>query len=274
LVSAVADSAASFLTSLDESGLAEAETPVDDFRKIGSKAIDTRSEAGDKEDISPLAASIGSDLVTRRKQTGKHKGKIVIDTSHFALTSGQQDLVPGMRKPAEKLAKRSKKGEIPAKVHDKIKEALIGPWLYRDEEHSLGWDPQVQRLHALWNKAPTNDDQNRSVQAAVFLASQALPLFPCFAVAGTLRTTGFHRDGGDDWFAWPIWREPISLDTLRSLIAHPFSRDLKRRGVEVVYRCRRAHTGSEKGAYHVFGNAEERAWPNRQAAMSPGRHLL
>src|SRR2546422_48910 len=81
-----------------------------------------------------------------------------------------------------------------------------------DDEHSLGWDPNSQRLHALRNRAPTNDDQNRSVAPAVFLATQALPLFPCFASGEDLHTTGFYRDNGEDWFSWPIWHNPISLE--------------------------------------------------------------
>ena len=131
----------------------------------------------------------------------------------------------------------------------------------RRGDHSLGWDPQTQRLHALRGKIPEHDKENRSVRAAVFLASLALPMFPCFAVAGGLQTTGFHREDNDDWFSWPIWREPISLATLRSLLSHPFNGDLEQRGVDVVCRCRVAHTGGSQGNYQVFGHPEERHWP-------------
>jgi hypothetical protein len=103
-----------------------------------------------------------------------------------------------MRKAAAKLAKRSKKGEVSTEIARMVKEALFGPWKYVHDEHSLGWDPQGQRLHALRNKAPTNDAKRRSVCAAVFLATEALPLFPSFAVRNRLQTTGFHRDSGGD----------------------------------------------------------------------------
>ena len=146
----------------------------------------------------------------------------------------------------------------------RIEEALFGPWIYKDKEHSLGFDPRGQRFHALMNVAPTNESNKGSVSAATFLAIQALPLFPCFVGNGRLLTTGFYRDDNrEDWFSWPIWRTPITLDTLRSLLAHPFTVDLKARGVEVVYHCRRASTGGDKGDYRVFSHASERPWLSR-----------
>jgi len=269
LIKVVADSAQSYLACLDAYEITEAEAPVGQFRSSGLRALQSVGSGGQAEMAAALLPGIGSDFALRRKGTGEKK-KTVIKTTRFAMTSGQQDLVSGMRKPAAKLAKRSKEGSVPAEVEEMIKEALFGPWQYRDDDHSLGWDPQGQRLHALRNKAPTNDPKNRSVSTAIFLATQALPLFPCFVVHGQLRTTGFQREDDEDWFVWPIWRELISLNTLRSLCAQPPNIDLKRRGVEVVYRCRRTRTGGAEGNYQIFSSAEEyerkrrrRGKPNR-----------
>jgi hypothetical protein len=132
---------------------------------------------------------------------------------------------------------------------------------YQDTAHSLGWDPQTRQLPALRHKLPEQDEAGRSVRAAVFLASQAFPLFPCFALNGKLRTAGFHPEGRDEYFAWPIWREPISLCALKSLLALPLH-DLRMRGVKVVYRCRRVLTGGAEGNDQIFSNAEE--WPWRE----------
>jgi hypothetical protein len=250
LITIVAESAEQFIKALDRAGLEEAEILASDFRKCGESTSAT-----------DLLTSIGSDILQRRKESGKNKGKFVIRMTHFAMTSGQQDLISGARKVAEKLAKRSRKNEVQEEVRKKIHEALFGPWLYQDDEHSLGWDPNSQRLHALRNMAPTNDTQNRSVSGAIFLATQGLPLFPCFAVGRSLHTTGFHDENDEDWFSWPIWRRPISLDTLRSLLAQPFAVDLQRRGVELVYRCRRVRTGGAEGNYQVFSHAQQWSWP-------------
>jgi hypothetical protein len=250
LINVVAESAKKFIKDLEQVGITEAEAQASDFRKWSESTLAT-----------DLLPGIGSEILQRRKGSGKNKGKFVIQTTHFAMTSGQQDLISGARKTAEQMAKRSHNKEIQEKVRQKIHEALFGPWSYQDDEHSLGWDPNGQRLHALRNKAPTVDDKNRSVLGAVFLATQALPFFPCFAVGPNLYTTCFHRDDGEDWFSWPIWRDPISLNTLRSLLAHPFTADLQRRGVELVYRCRRVRTGGAEGNYQVFSHAQQRPWP-------------
>ena len=190
-----------------------------------------------------MFSALASDLVAEKD---KLRG------TAFDLTSANQGLLKSLVDAANGVTKNAE---------CQFEEALKGPWKYQDRDHSLGWDPRTQRLHALRWKAPTNDNENRSVRAAVFLASLALPMFPCFAVADRLRTTAFHRYDNNEWFAWPIWRKPISLATLRSLISHPFNGDLRQRGVDVVYRCRVARTGGSQGKYQVFSHPEERRWP-------------
>jgi hypothetical protein len=71
-------------------------------------------------------------------------------------------------------------------------EALWGPWRYRDRGHTLGWDPDGERQHAYEAHAPDKSPPVR-VRAAVWLAFEALPLFPTAAVAGRLHVGGFDR---------------------------------------------------------------------------------
>jgi hypothetical protein len=213
------------------------------FRETGSTLIERSAGQDDPESLRLLPA-LASDIVVN------DKGKL--QPTLLDLTGSSQGFLNSLCDLSKDLTK------------DDFQEALCGPWQYRDRAHSLGWDPQTQRLHALRHRVPEQDKENRSVRGAVFLASQALPLFPCFAVRGRLRTTGFHRDDGDDWFTWPIWREPISVKTLRSLLAQPLTKDLKRRGIELMYRCRRVHTGGSKSNYHVFSNVEEYSLPARK----------
>ncbi len=254
IIEVVADSAKRYLDCLDEYSLTTTEAKVEDYRRIGKEIICRLGNSAGEQTVAEMLSGFGSDLITRKK-----KDQTVISNSHLLMTSGQQDLLNEKgRKLAKKLTKRQKGGKIASAVREKIEEALFGPWRYEDDEHPLGWDPQMQRLHALRNKEPTNDNKKRSVSVAVYLASQSLPLFPCFAIGGRLHTAGFHYDNSGDWFAWPIWSNPISLDTLRSLLVHPINSDLKQRGVELVFRCRRVRTGSsEKGNYQVFSRAEE-----------------
>lgn len=231
-------------------------TKIDDrpkYRKTAREAVEKFCDGGSR-DVVDMLAGLASDLVLEKK------GKL--RSTGFDLTSGNQQLLKSFRVLAGEA--ETAKGKPSPLSQAAVHEALIGPWTYQDDHHSLGWDPQAQRLHALRGKLPEKDKANRSVRAAVFLASQALPLFPCFAVGGRLRTTGFHHHDGDYWFAWPIWSQSISLDTLRSLLAQPFDRNLRARGVEVVFHGRCAHTGGSEGNYQVFSHSEERPWPLRR----------
>lgn len=225
------------------------------YRQMAQTVVQNLFEGATARNDADMAAALASDMILG------NKGKSLQATA-FDLTSGQQGLLKSfkgiadwseLKKANDTLEKTKIQG-----VERKVEEALIGPWLYQDEHHSLGWDPQGQRIHALRWKAPKKDTARRSVRMAVFLGSLALPLFPCFAVGNRLRTTGFHGRDNDDWFAWPIWREPISLDALRSLVSHVLNKDLKQRGVQAVYRCRVAPTGGTQGNYLVFGHPEER----------------
>ncbi len=210
------------------------------YRDSASTLLAQSNISPEKKEALGVFAALASDLTTN--------GKGSLQSTSLDLISGNQRFLKSVLELAGPFAE------------DDVRDALRGPWQYRDDNHSLGWDPQTQRLHALRNKLPEKDKSNRSVRAAVFLATQALPLFPCFVRGGSLYTTGFYREGGEEWFSWPIWRDPVSLDTLRSLLTHPFSADLKKRGVDVVYHCRRVRTGGAEGNYQVFSHASERSW--------------
>lgn len=220
------------------------------FRNAAKSAVAQVVDGGSPEDADLLAA-LASDLI---HEDGK------LERTAFDLTSGQQRILKSIRALAGSYEEKSK-GKAKPLTRDAVEEALIRPWKYRDDDHSLGWDPSTQRLHALRGKLPEKDKENRSVRGAVFLATQALPLFPCFAVGRRLRTTGFHRLDGEDWFVWPVWNSAISLDTLRSLVAQEIGADLRERGVEVVYRCRISDTGGPEGNYRVFSHPEQWPWP-------------
>jgi hypothetical protein len=209
------------------------------FRQVGLKLI-ARYTGKIYDDELNFLAALASDLVLDKKKR--------LQPTLLDLTSGKQGFLSSLSNLSS------------AVDADSLREALCGPWRYQDESHSLGWDPQTQRLHALRGKLPEADKQNRSVAGAVFLASQALPLLPSFAARGKLRTVGFHVVDSAESFIWPIWTKPISADTLRCLLSQPLDCDLKRRGVEIMYRCGRVRTGGSEGNYQIFSNAVEYNW--------------
>jgi hypothetical protein len=56
------------------------------------------------------------------------------------------------------------------------------------------------------------------VRAAVWLAMESLPFFPCFFEDG-LATCGFVKKGRKQVFHWAIWEPPLSLSAVRTLLA-------------------------------------------------------
>ncbi len=174
-------------------------------------------------------AAFGSDIVTARS-TGEVK------PTAFHMTAGRQKFLNSIQELGESLKTDAVKA---------FEEAMFGPWQYADKYHSLYWDPSTERLHALRHLAPTKESP-RCVRAAVWLAIEALPLFPTAATYGRLATTGFTSDRPRA-FVWPIWKTFISLDTLRTLLMTSDDKaSLEKRGVVALYRSTRSE--SDRGA--------------------------
>lgn len=131
-----------------------------------------------------------------------------------------------------------------------LKEALLGPWAYRDTQFSMRWDPEDDRRYSLRWQNPSTDPA-RNVRGANRLAIEALPLFPTMPAGTHLVTTGFiGRRSSDTFWTWPIWEQPISVDICRSLLAHadlarqePKLSNLSSLGVAAVFRSQRITTG-------------------------------
>lgn len=111
-----------------------------------------------------------------------------------------------------------------------IASALFRPWEYLDERPSMRWDPIDDRRHAYRADDPAKSSGHpiRTVRGANRLAVEALPLFPTAAQGRRLVTTGFlrmdpeRRGEHTRWLMrWPIWRVPLPLSVVRSLLTHP-----------------------------------------------------
>jgi hypothetical protein len=178
-------------------------------------------------------AAYGSEMII-----DKSKGNVKPTALH--MTAGQQKFLKLISKDlAKSMSKKT------AEAYD---EALFGPWKREDNVNSLGWDPSAKRLHALRHRAPSNDVFH-CVRAAIWLAVEALPLYPTAAISGRLQTTGFKATRRPMTFSWPIWDPPIGLDTLRTLIMTSDRKEsLLRRGVTAIYHSERAES-SQGGAF-------------------------
>lgn len=194
--------------------------------------VDAMKDAHDKSDWDSLEwfAAFGTELCFNDNGT--------VEPTPFDMSVARQRFLADAVKLATVLSGAE------SEVDRLYREALFGPWLYQDDQHSLGWDPSTMKLGAFTHKAPTGMP-NAGVRAAVWLAFESLPLFPCFFSSRRLRTRAFQTRGRTAWFHWPVWDCPLSLAAVRTLLSWPLILEasaeeehveLKARGIMAVYR--------------------------------------
>lgn len=193
-----------------------------------------------------MLASFGSDAVVAQESNGKEKSQIEVTPFCFIKGSGRQFFLDTARDLMNKVATREKE------LFDKD---LFQEWDYRDETLSMRWDPLDDRRYALMDRDPTaSDNKSRTVWMANLLAYRALALFPSAPVRGQLKTTGWSRleesKKKRNVFTWPIWENPIGVETIRSLLQHselakqsPSLKELIPLGVCACFRAKRIQEG-------------------------------
>lgn len=156
--------------------------------------------------------------------------RITPSALHFILGSGHQHYL----ETAKKLIR-----EV---TIEHLREAMMGPWLYRDEKLSFRWEPADAREHAYQWTAP-GDETTTTVWGANLLAFEGASLLSAIPESDALRTTGFTRHQRRDCFTWPIWESPIDMATTQSVLTlaalqkeQPDPSELVTRGIQVVYR--------------------------------------
>ena len=194
----------------------------DEFRERSRQAL----ENGDG--LAAWFTAFGTELHLDREEKA-------IEPTPFDMSVARQRFLLDARKLASGLAKGSGVA---------YREALFGPWRYADDQHSLGWDPGTIKLGAFTHRAPTGM-ANSGVRAAVWLAFESLPLFPCF-YSGGFAVTAFRRTRRDFTLCWPVWRPSITLSGLRILLAweglvrtDPPLDEMKARGITAIYRSQK-----------------------------------
>lgn len=102
---------------------------------------------------------------------------------------------------------------------------LFEPWDYADPIAgvSLHLEPREDRRHAYQWHQPSGDP-TRKVHGGMIganrLALEAWPMFQSLPVGDRLMTAGFRgRRVRDTTFSWPVWTAPVSIETVRSLLA-------------------------------------------------------
>lgn len=144
-------------------------------------------------------------------------------------------------------------------TREHLQRTLFCRWDYADplENQSLHLDPTEDRRHAHQWSQPSGDPERKragGMLGANRLAIEAFPLFVSVPEGDTLRTIGFTGTRASDTrWTWPIWKTPLSVSVVRSLLTLPdlqaespdsqMRMSLRERGVMAVFRTRRILVG-------------------------------
>ena len=212
---------------LNELAKRHAFAPHKNLRLRQEDATERLNEAAaDDRYMADLWAALMSDGAVRERNKTRE-----VEPTPFCLMFGQGhqyflerlSAVPRRRMP-DRGPRRS---PLLVSEADCLHAALFATWTRPDATPSFRWDPHEDVRYAHRATDPTDQKTKETTQhganrlAAVGLA--ALTVVPRRR-AGEVRldVLGGHRGrDGSFSFAWPIWREPISLTTIRALLGHP-----------------------------------------------------
>lgn len=230
-------------------------SPDDAARNLGNAA----SAGSNDRYVADLWASLLSDAAITRD--GKK-----IEPTPLCLMFGQGHQyflsrlasIPREKCPPERGRGRQK---IAVSEDECLREAIFASWHRPDDTPSFRWDPHEDVRYALRARDPTDAKTKETTQhganrlAAIGLS--VLTVVPTHHM-GTVKLAilgGYRGLGSKFEFRWPIWRAPVSLAGIRSLLGHPHLgrpdvRDAL--GVVEIRRARRISTGR----YMNFTRAE------------------
>ncbi len=167
----------------------------------------------------------------------------------FYFTAGQQKFLAIARKILSSV------------TYEDLKLALSGPWLDDRELPSFGWDVRDDRMYALRAIDPSTDKKltNPGVEA---LALLGLSLYPVFAGKQRTETQGCSGTWKSGIFSWPLWNQPATLNTVKSLVSHVYEHESweSRKNWYVGWGISSVMSSqirrSDQGGYGTFGPAE------------------
>jgi hypothetical protein len=183
----------------------------------------------DARERADLVAALMSDAAIKEDKSE------AVDPTPLCLLFGQGHqhflerlaTVPGQTAPP--LRGKGKKA-VGVSASECLSEALFHPWHRNDPTFSFRWDPEEDVRYALMAGDPTDTAYKSGTQhganrlAAIGLA--CITLVPVTR-AGRVRPSVIGGASGADGFsfAWPIWRDPATLSTVRTLLSHPKLRE-------------------------------------------------
>lgn len=144
---------------------------------------------------------------------------------------------------------------------------ILGPWEYKSEIPSLGWDVSDDRIYALRAGNPSSETKftNPGPETLAILGLSTHDVF-----AGKDRksknrtiTCGCSGSWKNSVYSWPVWSRPASFHAVKSLLAHTYNEDKRRHNWFAgwgVTKILQSHIRrSSQGGYGTFSPAEV-AW--------------
>jgi hypothetical protein len=155
--------------------------------------------------------------------------------------------VPRMEAPPPRGRGRS---GVRLTAAETLKEALFAPWTRRDPTPAFRWDPAEDVRYALRADDPSGE-KSTTQHGANRLAAIGLPVLTVVPAqrGERVRLLALGVTAGRNELAlyWPIWKDPISLASIRTLLSHPSLAEgpaaLAHLGVVEVRRARRISVG-------------------------------
>jgi hypothetical protein len=201
----------------------------------------TNSQRTNRSTVDTLAA-LGAECFREKKKVNKVEIEIFKDTSLRLIRSGDNQHNGLMSYAARTLE---------VCTSEQIQTAIASDWLYRDEKMSFRWDPAEDRGYALQWGNPS-EDGSLTERGANCLALFGMACFPVIPVRGQVETTGFGlKEPKQASLTWPIWKHPINLSAVGSLLTfselqreQPDRLELDSLGVAAAYRCNRVMTST------------------------------
>ena len=142
-----------------------------------------------------------------------------------------------------------------------VRSGLLGPWDYKSELPSLGWDVADDNMHALRARDPSSEKKltNPGPEA---LAILGLSTHNVFAGKDRTITRGCSGSWKHGIYSWPIWNRPATFYSVKSLLAHAYMRERDQRrylwfaswGISKILQSHIRR--SNQGGYGTFGPPE------------------
>jgi hypothetical protein len=256
----IADAAAEGVQELakayDFGGLAKLKLTQDEARQRLEAAAQRAQNGAEEGDT--LGAEIWSALVS---DAAIRKDGTVVRTPFCLLDVAQTSFMKNLAEVCR--PENLPRGDRSKHFLNAIENALFSSWQRKDETPSFRWDPIEDSRHAYRWAAPT--DEKQGVQhGANMLAAIGLPVLSAVPVQRHqeihLQVLGGSIDSNGFSFAWPIWRDPASLSSIRCLLSHPElpqGNAVAYLGIDHVRVARRINPPGSKYANFTFAHEVE-----------------